>query len=122
VRSKPADRLVLISDALFLAGLGDVDAEMGGLAVQVRDGRCTLVVGGSLAGAVVAVDTGLRNLVRSGLSLPRAVLAASTNPARLLLADDRGSIAAGLRADLVELGDDLAVRRVMKAGEWVTTA
>jgi N-acetylglucosamine-6-phosphate deacetylase len=122
VRSKPSDRLVLISDALFLAGLGDVEAEVGGLAVQVRDGRCTLVVGGSLAGAVVAVDTGLRNLVRSGLSLPRAVSAASTNPARLLGAEDRGSIAAGLRADLVELDDDLAVRRVMKRGEWVATA
>jgi N-acetylglucosamine-6-phosphate deacetylase len=122
VRAKPADRLVLISDALFLAGLGDLEAEVGGLAVQVRDGRCTLVVGGSLAGAVVAVDTGLRNLVRSGLPLPQAVLAASTNPARLLQADDRGSIAAGLRADLVELSDDLAVRRVMKAGEWVAIA
>jgi hypothetical protein len=25
----------------------------------------------------------------------------------------------GLRADLVELGDDLAVRRVMRGGVWI---
>lgn len=117
MRTKPAPtRLVLISDALYLAGLGDLRADMGGLEVEVKDGRCTLVVGGSLAGAVVAVDTGVRNLVRSGVPLPRAVMAASTNPAALLRADDRGAIAAGLRADLVELSDDLAVRRVMRGG------
>ncbi len=122
VRSKPADRLVLISDALYLAGLGDMRADMGGLEVEVRDGRCTLVVGGSLAGAVVAVDMGVRNLVRTGVSLPQAVMAASTNPARLLQADDRGAIAAGHRADLVELSDALEVRRVMKAGAWHAAA
>jgi N-acetylglucosamine-6-phosphate deacetylase len=31
---------------------------------------------------------------------------------------DRGRLAAGQRADLVELDDALAVRRVMRAGLW----
>ena len=31
---------------------------------------------------------------------------------------DRGRIAVGQRADLVELDDDLQVRRVMRAGTW----
>jgi N-acetylglucosamine-6-phosphate deacetylase len=120
VRAKPADRLVLVSDALSLAGLGDVRAEMGGLAVEVKDGRCTLVVGGSLAGAVVALDTGVRNLVRSGVPITRAVQAASSNPATLLGATDRGAITAGLLADLVELDDELVVQRVMKRGTWLS--
>ena len=34
----------------------------------------------------------------------------------------RARIAAGLRADLVELSEDLLVQRVMKAGTWVATA
>ncbi|MFN8620765.1 MAG: N-acetylglucosamine-6-phosphate deacetylase [Chloroflexota bacterium] len=122
VRTKPADRLVLVSDALSFAGLGDLRAEIGGLEIEVKDGRCTLVHGGSLAGAVVALDTGVRNLVRSGVPLPRAVAAASANPAALLDLTDRGSIAAGMRADLVELDDDLVVRRVMQGGGWHTAA
>jgi len=122
VRSKPADRLVLVSDALYVAGMGDRRTTIGGLDIEIRDGRCTLVVGGNLAGAVVAVDTGVRNLVRSGVPLTRAVRAASTNPAALLGASDRGSIAAGLRADLVELDDDLVVRRVMRSGTWHAAA
>jgi N-acetylglucosamine-6-phosphate deacetylase len=32
---------------------------------------------------------------------------------------DRGRIAVGLRADLVELDDDVGVRRVMRAGAWL---
>jgi len=44
--------------------------------------------------------------------------AASRNPLALLGISDRGQIAVGQRADLVELGDDLHVRRVMRAGTW----
>jgi N-acetylglucosamine-6-phosphate deacetylase len=46
------------------------------------------------------------------------VAAASANPAALLGASDRGEIAAGRRADLVQLDDDLAVERVMRGGAW----
>jgi len=33
---------------------------------------------------------------------------------------DRGRLAAGQRADLVELDADLNVRRVMRAGNWIS--
>ena len=52
------------------------------------------------------------------MPLPAAVAAASRNPLALLGIADRGRIAVGQRADLVELGPDLAVRRVMRAGTW----
>ncbi len=32
---------------------------------------------------------------------------------------DRGRLAEGQRADLVELGEDLEVRRVMRGGAWL---
>jgi len=41
--------------------------------------------------------------------------------ASLLGVTDRGRIAAGQRADLVELTGDLDVRRVMRGGEWIET-
>lgn len=118
-RTKPADRLILVSDALSLAGMGDGTASIGGLAVEVRDGRCTLVGSETLAGSVIALDTAVRNLVRAGTSLVAAVAAASSNPAALLGATDRGVIEIGRRAHLVELDDDLAVRRVTRGFGWI---
>ena len=118
-RTKPVDRLILVSDALALAGMGDGRMTIGGLDVEVSGDRCTLADGsGTLAGSVIALDTAVRNLVRSGSSLPVAVAAASRNPLAMLGRTDRGRLAPGQRADLVELDEDLRVQRVMRAGTW----
>jgi N-acetylglucosamine-6-phosphate deacetylase len=117
-RTKPGDRLLLVSDALSLAGMGDGRVTIGGQEIEVRDGRCSIIGSGTLAGSVIALDTAVRNLVRNGCSLPAAVAAASTNPLAMLGVADRGRLAAGLRADVVELDDDLRVRRVMREGRW----
>lgn len=117
-RTKPADRLMLISDAIPLAGMGDGRATVGGLEVEVVGNRVTLVGTSTLAGSVIALDTAVRNLVGSGIGLPAAVAAASRNPLAMLGVTDRGRIAVGQRADLVELDDALRVTRVMRAGRW----
>jgi N-acetylglucosamine-6-phosphate deacetylase len=117
-RTKPVDRLMLISDAIPLAGMGDGRARIGGLEVEVVGGRVTLVGTTTLAGSVIALDSAVRNLARSGVPLPAAVAAASRNPLAMLGISDRGEIAVGQRADLVELDEDLRVRRVMRAGAW----
>src|SRR3954468_12866712 len=119
LRLKPADRLLLVSDALSVAGMGDGRASVGGLEVEVVGGRITLVGTSTLAGSVISLDDAVRNLVRSGVPLPVAAAAASANPLALLGVTDRGRIAAGLRADLVELDADLRVARVMRAGAWL---
>ncbi len=118
-RAKPADRILLVSDALPLAGTGDGRGRIGTLEVEVLGDRATLAGTQTLAGSVIALDTAVRNLVRSGVPLPEAVAAASANPAGLLGLTDRGRLAEGLRAELVELDADLRVRRVMRAGAWV---
>jgi N-acetylglucosamine-6-phosphate deacetylase len=119
-RMKPADRLVLVSDALPLAGKGDGRTAIGGLNVDVLGGRATLVGTDTLAGTVIALDSAVRNLVGAGLALPAAVAAASRDPLRLLGVVDRGRIAVGQRADLVELDDQLEVLRVARDGEWIS--
>jgi N-acetylglucosamine-6-phosphate deacetylase len=121
-RAKPADRLLLVSDALSLAGTGDGRGTIGGLEIEVRGDRCTLVAGGALAGSVIALDAAVRNLVGEGVPLPAAVAAASANPAALLGLDDRGQIEVGRRADLVELDDALRVRRAMRGEGWVAAS
>ena len=121
-RLKPAERVMLVSDAIALAESGNTRGMLGELEVRVDGDRVTLVEGGNLAGSVAALDLELRNLVRSGVPLPDAVMAAATNPAELLGLTDRGSLEVGLRADIVELDSDLGVRRVMRAGEWIVPA
>ncbi len=117
-RVKPSDRLLLVSDAVALAGTGDGKGRIGGLAVEVVGERVTLAGTSTLAGSVIALDTAVRNLVAAGIALPAAVAAASRNPLALLGISDRGRIAPGQRADLVQLDEDLAVQRVMRAGKW----
>jgi N-acetylglucosamine-6-phosphate deacetylase len=121
-RTKADGRLLLVSDAISLAGMGDGRATIGGLEVDVVGQRVTLVGTTTLAGSVIALDAAVRNLVRSGVPLPFAVAAASRNPLAMLGVTDRGRLAVGQRADLVELDDGLHVRRVMRAGTWLSGA
>ena len=117
-RAKPVDRLLLVSDAVSLAGMGDGRARLGSVDVEVAGDRCTVAGTATLAGSVIALDRAVANLAGAGVPLPAAVAAAGANPAAMLGLTDRGRIAAGLRADLVELDDDLQVRRVLRAGRW----
>jgi N-acetylglucosamine-6-phosphate deacetylase len=121
LRAKPANRLVLVSDAMSMAGTGDGETTLGGLEVVVRGTRATLAGTDTLAGSVIAIDMAVRNLALAGVPLPTVAAAASANPAALLGIVDRGRIATGQRADLVELDDALSVRRVMRDGTWRIT-
>jgi N-acetylglucosamine-6-phosphate deacetylase len=111
------ERLVLITDAIDAAGVGDGDYVLGGQPVAVRAGQARLA-SGSLAGSTLTMDAALRRAVRdSGLSMVAASAAASGNPARVLGIDDRcGSIARGRDADLVVLDDDLRLVQVIAGG------
>jgi N-acetylglucosamine-6-phosphate deacetylase len=119
IRVKPPDRLVLVSDGLALAETAGARTRIGDLEVAVDGDRATLAGTTTLAGSVITLDRAVRNLVRSGIPLPVVAAAASANPLALIGITDRGQIAVGQRADLVELGNDLDVRRVMRAGAWV---
>jgi N-acetylglucosamine-6-phosphate deacetylase len=89
-----------------------------GTEVEVLEDRAVVAGTTTLAGSVLALDGMVRNLVRSGVPLPAASAAASRNPLELLDVTDRGRLAPGQRADLVEMDDELAVRRVMLGGIW----
>lgn len=115
-----AERVVLVTDAMAAAGVGDGAHRLGDLDVRVRDGVARVVAGGALAGSTLTMDAAVRLAVRAGvLDVPAAARAAATLPARLLGRSDRGSLRPGLRADLVHLDDDLAVRAVWRAGRRV---
>jgi N-acetylglucosamine-6-phosphate deacetylase len=118
-RLKPRDRLLLVSDALAVAGTAQGRGRIGDLEIEVREGRATLAGTDTLAGSLIALDSAVRNAAAMGILLTDAVAAASRNPLELLGVTDRGRLAEGQRADLVELDSDLQVRRVMRGGSWV---
>ena len=111
-------RIALITDAMAAACAGDGDYSLGGLAVTVDDGVARLSEGGAIAGSTLTMDAAVRRAVTDvGLSLPQAVAAAASVPARALgRSGDLGSLAAGFAADAVLLDNDLRVQAVWAAG------
>jgi N-acetylglucosamine-6-phosphate deacetylase len=117
------EHLVLVTDAIDAAGVGDGDFSLGGQPVRVRDGRARLARSSSLAGSTLTMDEAVRRAVQdSGMPIETVSAAASGNPARVLgISAHVGSIAAGLDADLVVLGDDLRLVASMAGGAWTDT-
>ena len=69
-RLKPVDRLLLVSDAIAIAGTGDGRGRIGGLEVEVVGGRATLAGTSTLAGSVIALDDGGAQPRRVGRAAP----------------------------------------------------
>ncbi len=114
-------RVVLISDAMAAAGLGDGEHQLGPLATRVTDGVARLVDGESIAGGTSRLLDVVRRQVTAGLDPVEVVASASSRPAALLGLDTEvGAVMPGLRADLVVLDGDWRPRRVMRAGSWVS--
>jgi N-acetylglucosamine-6-phosphate deacetylase len=95
-------RVLLVSDAMAAAGNGDGKYTIGALPVEVDNGVARLASNQKLAGSTLTISQAFVNLINHcGISLPQAVHATSVQPAKALGLNDRGSIAVGMRADLL---------------------
>jgi N-acetylglucosamine-6-phosphate deacetylase len=113
-------RAALVTDAMSAAGMTDGSYDLGGQAVTVAGGVARLSRDGSIAGSTLTMDAALRRAVGAGVSIVDASRMASGTPAAAVgLAGSVGALRAGLRADLVELSEDLQVVRVMSGGVWL---
>jgi N-acetylglucosamine-6-phosphate deacetylase len=117
LRAKGADRAILITDAISATGMPDGIYSLGGLEVQVSNGRCEYQ--GKLAGSVLTLDRAIRNVMTfAGWPLQQAIKLATLNPAqRLGISDQRGLLAGGRRADLVVLTPEGQVAHTIIGGE-----
>ncbi|MCZ6793187.1 MAG: N-acetylglucosamine-6-phosphate deacetylase [Planctomycetota bacterium] len=119
-RSKPPDRVILVSDSVHPCGLPAGRYQFAGDAVIVRGGRIQRE-DGTLAGSALTLDRALAIQVRRvGLPVDAAVKCCTANPARAVGVErSRGRIARGRRADLVLLDDRLRPQATWLAGELV---
>jgi N-acetylglucosamine-6-phosphate deacetylase len=116
LRSKTAERISLISDAIAATGLDDGEYQIWGEKIQVEKGR-TQNARGHIAGSVITMLEAVRMMLSLGFSEREVAQMASLNPARLLgMDDDCGSIEEGKRADLVALDQEGKVRLTVVGG------
>lgn len=116
-----ADRMILISDSMRAAGMPDGWYTLGGLDVDVKGNRATLVSDGALAGSATTLPDCMRVAVKQmGISLEDAVACVTMNPAWSLGIYDRyGSLAPGKRGDVVLLDQNLDLKAVIKDGRVI---
>ena len=113
-----AERIVLISDSMRATGMPDGQYTLGGLDVNVADGRATLVSNGALAGSATNLMECMKTVVQKmGIPLETAVACATMNPAKCLgVYEEYGSIAPGKKGNVVLLDEELKVKAVVKDG------
>ena len=109
-------RMALVTDAVAGAGVSDGSYSLGGLELDVRDGVAR-GPDGVLAGSALTMVEAVRNLHALGVPLADALGAATAVPARVIGRADVGRLGVGLPADVVVLGDDLGVERVLVGGD-----
>jgi N-acetylglucosamine-6-phosphate deacetylase len=118
LRCKGLDRLILVTDSMFTAGMPSGTYLLPDGRTIRSDGSVNRLPDGHLTGSAMRMNRALESLVRhTGLPLLDALRTATVNPARLLgLETVTGSIQAGLRADLAVIDDSLDVRMTVVGG------
>jgi N-acetylglucosamine-6-phosphate deacetylase len=102
LETKGVSNMLLVSDAMNLAGLGDgAKGFFANQSIQVQEGRA-INQEGNLAGSTQFMDSMVRNLLNWNLATVEDCFEmGTTNPAKLLgLENSIGAIAAGYQADI----------------------
>ena len=114
------EHVVFITDAMAAAGMADGEYTLGPQDVIVKDGVARLAQGNAIAGGTAHLMDCVRVAVtRGGIPLVDAVYMASAQGAAILGDDTVGALAPGKKADIVEVSEDLHVRRVWRRGTVV---
>ncbi|AOW77773.1 N-acetylglucosamine-6-phosphate deacetylase [Colwellia sp. PAMC 20917] len=120
LKTKPAGRVFLVTDAMPPVGTSDVEFTLVGKKVRLNNGKLTSTTG-ELAGSVLNMAQAVAN-THLGLRLPldEALRMASKYPANYIKQSDiRGSLTIGSQADFVELNDNFTVKSTWISGQAI---
>ncbi len=117
LKTKGPARLIMITDSIMAAGLGDGIYD-GFIKVIVKDNDAKLE-SGMRAGSVLTAINAMRNVIKfTGMELKEVIPMMTENPAKLLnIYDKKGSIERGKDADMVMLNKSLDVMATICKGE-----
>ena len=115
LKAKGPDLAVLITDATAATGMPEGRYRLGGMDVDVKDGRC--MAEGRLAGSVLTMDRAVRNVMQfANWKLEDAVRLATLNPARVAGLSGRGKLEPGGTADIIVLNSRGEVKTTIVRG------
>lgn len=124
LQAKGWQHTVLITDCLGCGGMPEGSYTSGGMDVIMKDNLCWLADGKSIAGSVLTLAQGVKNIVDWGIaSADIAIRMATEVPARSVHIEDKcGSIMPGRDADFVVFDHELTLVETYVGGKSVGNA
>ena len=124
LQAKGWQHTVLITDCLGCGGMPEGSYTSGGMDVIMKDNLCWLADGKSIAGSVLTLAQGVKNIVDWGIaSADIAIRMATEVPARSVHIEDKcGSIMPGRDADFVVFDHELTLVETYVGGQSVGNA
>ncbi len=116
---KGADRILLITDSLALAGTDVKRGRMQSTEFIIEDGVCKLLDRSAFAGSIATADRLVRVITQDcGIPLTEAIKMMCETPAKLM-GLHKGQLKPGFDADIVVFDDSIEVKSVFVAGKPV---
>ena len=111
IQTKTPEKTALITDCMRAGGMPEGEYTLGEFPVDVKDGAARLISNGSLAGSILQLFDGVKNVVDWDIAtVEEAIKMASFVPAQSVKIEDRcGSIQSGLAADFLVLSPDMTL-------------
>lgn len=121
LKAKTSQQIVLITDCMRAGGMPEGESTLGEFAVIVKDGAARLKEGGSLAGSILELFEGVRNVVDWNLATAEeAIKMASYVPAKSVGIEDQcGSIQPERAADFLIIEPELSLAETYLDGKKV---
>lgn len=119
MNTKGRDKIALITDCMSAGGMADGDYKLGEFPVRVENGTARLKDGGSLAGSILKLKDGVKNVVDWEIAdIFEAIQMASLVPAKSVGIDNIcGKLHEGYAADFIVLDYDMNLKATYLNGE-----
>lgn len=119
---KGSDNICLVTDSMRAAGMQEGESMLGSLKsgqkVIVEDGAAKLPDGSAFAGSTATADRLVKTMIQTaGIPLSEAVKMMTSTPARVIgINKSKGSLTAGMDADIIVFNDNIDIELVMVMG------